>query len=144
MWIFYALSAAVAWGIAYALIEKLFQNGISPYTLLAFDVIVGASIYVPLAYHNHLKTDLFLLRKNPSNLWLLSAIAIITGLSNIFICLSIQGKNATMASIIELTYPIFTALFSWLLFKQMHFNGYVITGALLIIAGASFISYFSE
>ena len=39
-------------------------------------------------------------------------------IAEVFIGFSIVAKNATLAGLVEISYPIFIALFSYLLFKQ--------------------------
>ena len=52
---------------------------------------------------------------------------------------AISDKNATLASLIEISYPVFVALFAWLLFRQVHLNASVLVGALLVFAGVAVI-----
>ena len=52
---------------------------------------------------------------------------------------SIGGKNATLASLIEISYPAFVALFAFLLYREVHFNASVLLGAALVFAGVALI-----
>jgi len=66
-------------------------------------------------------------------------------LGNLLIFCSIQaGKNATLAALVELCYPIFTVFFTWFLFQQNHLTPSVIVGGTLIFAGIIIISYFNH
>jgi drug/metabolite transporter (DMT)-like permease len=53
--------------------------------------------------------------------------------------LSIASKNATLASLIEISYPVFVAVFAYLLFREIHVNPSVIIGGLLVFAGVAMI-----
>jgi drug/metabolite transporter (DMT)-like permease len=76
--------------------------------------------------------------------WLvLGSVAVYVG-ANIFILLATKSKNATMAAMVEITYPLFTALFAWLLFKEVQVNAGTAAGAFLILSGVCCIYYFSK
>ena len=59
----------------------------------------------------------------------------------VFIYLSLSSKNATLASLIEITCPVFVVLFAYLIFRQVHVNTSVILGRLMILVGAGLIIY---
>ena len=46
-----------------------------------------------------------------------------------------------MASLIEITYPLFVVIFAYLLFRQLHLTSSVIIGGLMIMTGAGLIIY---
>ena len=52
---------------------------------------------------------------------------------------AVRGRNATLASLIEISYPVFVALFAWLLFREIHVNASVVVGGLLVFAGVCLI-----
>ena len=140
MWLVFAISAAVIWGLNYSLDEKILQNKVSPYILLLIQATVAVIVYTIIIGSANLKHDVLLLIKNKTNLWLLAGSATCFVAANILICLSIQGKNATIAGLIELAYPIFTIFFTYIIFKQLHLNWGVITGGILIFLGVLLIS----
>ncbi len=55
--------------------------------------------------------------------------------------MAITGKNATLASLIEMTYPVFVVLFDYLFYRQMHVTSSVFIGGLMILVGAGLIIY---
>ncbi|MGA2053413.1 MAG: EamA family transporter, partial [Opitutales bacterium] len=57
--------------------------------------------------------------------------------------LAIQHKNATLASLIEISYPFFVALFAWLLFRDVQLSWATALGGLLILAGIAIIYRFN-
>lgn len=44
MWLVFAITAALLWGLNYSLAEKVLQS-ISPVTLLALEMLVGAIVF---------------------------------------------------------------------------------------------------
>jgi uncharacterized membrane protein len=65
-------------------------------------------------------------------------------LAEFFIAYSIIGKNATISGLIEISYPLFIALFSFLIFREYSINTQTIIGGLLIFCGVIVIYYFNK
>ena len=64
------------------------------------------------------------------------AIMVVTGcLSNFLIFNAIAGSTATKASIVEITYPLFVAIFSLILYGENSLNLGLGIGGLLIFMG---------
>jgi drug/metabolite transporter (DMT)-like permease len=139
MWFAFAIFAAILWGINYALAEKILHS-ISPVTLLAFEMIIGAIFFTCISFFTTMKKDIEVLTTDSSLLLLTLAEIAIVLVASYFIAVSITLKNATIAGIVELTYPVFTILFTWLIFNQVHVNSSVIIGGLLIFIGVLVIS----
>ncbi len=134
MWFIYAMVAAVLWGINYSLAEKIGQR-ISLISVLALEMIVGALFVCVFAYFTTLKTDLSTLWANPPLLRLTVIEILVVVIANMAIVASIQSKNATSAGLIELSYPLFTILFTWFLFHEHHLNTPIIIGSVFIALG---------
>lgn len=140
MWIFYALIAAVLWGLNYSLAERVLQN-VSAVTLLAMEMLLGAVVFGAIGYFTDLKKDMLYIADNPTLGWILASEVVVVCLASFFIVYSIQAKNATAAAIIELIYPLFTILFTWALFGENHITWSVIAGGILIFIGVLLISH---
>lgn len=56
-------------------------------------------------------------------------------MANLISYYAISSKNATMASLIEISYPVFTAFFAFAIFKEIQFNITSLIGAFFIFAG---------
>jgi drug/metabolite transporter (DMT)-like permease len=97
-------------------------------------------IYLIIIISTHLKHELLLINTKKENLWLLGASCVCVIVANILICMSILTKNATIAAIIELSYPIFTIIFTYAIFRQYHLNPGTIVGGIFIIIGALIVS----
>lgn len=139
MWIVFAVLAAILWGLNYSLAEKILYR-ISPITLLTIELWIGASLFTVISYFTTLKKDLAILVTEPYIRWLTISEALVVLIASFFIVVSIQLKNATVAGIIELTYPLFTIFFTWVLFNECHVNFSVIIGGFLIFIGVLVIS----
>lgn len=143
MWLIYALAAACIWGIDYVLCDRIFKYKISPVSLLTAQLLFGLLIFSVISYRTQLKHDMLIILSNPSLLWLMVFATITFNLGNLLIFLSIQAKNATIAALIELSYPIFTVLFAWLLFSENNLSTSVLIGGSLIFLGIIIIAYFN-
>lgn len=139
MWIIYALLAAILWGFNYSLSERILNN-LSPITLLAFEMAVGAVVFSIASYFTNLKEDWQNLITVPNLLWLTLLEILVLLLASVCIMVSIRAKNATAAGIIELMYPLFTIFFSWALFRENHVNSSVVSGGILIFFGVLLMS----
>lgn len=64
-------------------------------------------------------------------------LALTSLLANVLRFRSISGKNATLAGQIEISYPVFVALFAFVLFREIHVNTSVIVGGLMVSAGVA-------
>ena len=74
----------------------------------------------------------------PDRIWF--AVAMISStVGTLLIYLAIGEKNATLASLIEISYPLFVALFAWLFFRQVHLNAMTLVGAGLILGGVAIV-----
>lgn len=146
MWAFLAILAAVVWGADYAIAEQVLKK-ISISTFLFVDLIVGiliAAVLLALNLVPALKRDLGVISSSPNIIWLLVICSGLFILGNILICLAIQNSNASWASLLEITYPLFVVLMTWLLFRQSHVTWSVTLGAFFIFTGVFIISYFNR
>ncbi|AUH73600.1 transport protein [Legionella sainthelensi] len=139
MWFTFAIFAAILWGFNYALAEKVLRS-ISPVTLLALEMIIGALLFTGISFFTTMKKDVQILASDSGLLWLTIAEIAVLLLASFFIATSINLKNATIAGILELIYPLFTIIFTWFLFNETHVNSSVIIGGFLIFAGVIVIS----
>lgn len=141
LWLWLALGASVLWGLAYALSENLMKQAIHPsLILLTYTVLgtVGYGLYMYLFVPSPLAP---LQQTGWSNLLMIALLYMVANLM-VFTSISLVG-SATLASLIEISYPLFTALFVWILYKQNSLNGYTLLGALLMLVGVWLIQHFA-
>lgn len=139
MWLIFAITAALLWGLNYTLTEKILRS-ISPSTLLACEMLLGAVIFSLISYFTTYKKDLEVLLSQPHVLWLTILEIVVVLLASFFIVYSVQIKNATLAGIVELIYPLFIIFFTWFLFGENHVDSSVIIGGIFIFIGVLMIS----
>lgn len=136
-WYVTAIGAALVWGVHYPLVDHALKklSLVSVLLLTALPIVVLA-----LFFHRILAADYAVwtaLDTGPRIRVL--ALALTSLLGSVLLFLSIAGKNATLASLIEISYPVFVAVFAWLLFREIHVNTSVIIGGLLVFAGVALI-----
>lgn len=142
MWLAYAITAAIIWGLNYTLDGKILNNGVSPLTLLAAQSCVGAVVFTTLSYFYSSQNLLTVMTaKDNRNLWLFLSSILAANLGSFFIVLSMQAKNSTLAALIELAYPIFTILFSLWLFKENYLNKTTVIGGCLVMLGVAIVAW---
>jgi len=142
MWIVYALAAAVIWGISYAASGRVMERGLSPlsfflcYTLTGVLVALGALVFTGRL--GSLPSELKGL--GGDTLWF--AVAILTSAAGaLLIYMAIGEKNATLASLIEISYPFFVAIFAWLFFRDTQFNWPTVLGGVMILGGVAVVFF---
>jgi drug/metabolite transporter (DMT)-like permease len=142
MWIVWSVAAAIIWGINYAVSGRLLSRGLSAWTLFLLDAIVGVFVVggLVLAFGRGKEMLAELQNLHGEYHWLAIA-ALASTSAGVFIFLAIGGKNATVASLIEISYPFFVALFAWLLFREAELNLATLIGGVLILLGVAIVFY---
>lgn len=140
MWIVYALSASVIWGISYATSGRVIARGMSPLVFFFFYALFGAfAAAVALTLTGKAGAIAAEVRGlNADWGWFLLAVAA-SAAGTLLIYMAIGEKNATLASLIEISYPFFVAVFSWLLFREIQFNTATILGGVLTLSGVAVV-----
>ena len=138
-WYVAALGAAIVWGMHYPLIDFAMKR-LSVYSVLLISVM-PIFLLMPV-FMRVVAKDVDVYRTLPLNEQLIiAAVSITSTLGAVFVYLAISSKNATLASLIEITYPVFVVFFAYLFFRQVHVNASVIIGGVMILIGAGLIIY---
>jgi|PlaIllAssembly_1097288.scaffolds.fasta_scaffold223667_3 drug/metabolite transporter (DMT)-like permease len=136
-WYLPAIAAAVVWGLHYPLIEHALKR-VSLTTVVLLTAAPMA--LVALAFPARLAEDWRAIAALPTGERLLIATIALTSLAGtVLLYLAVRGRNATLASLIEISYPAFVAIFAWLLFREWQLNAGVLLGAGLVFAGTAII-----
>lgn len=136
-WYVAALGAAVVWGIHYPLLDYALKR-ISLVSVL-FLTAVPIALLAPFFYKT-LAADYQAFRELAWRAQApILALTVTTVAGAVLLLLSIAGKNATFASLIEISYPVFVVLFAWLLFREVHLSASVVAGGVLVFAGVALI-----
>jgi len=138
-WYVAALAAAITWGIYYPLVDMALKK------ISLFSVILLSMIPILLVLPFFVRTvsqDVATVRAIPATeQWIIVSIGLIGLFGEVMVYLAIAGKNATLASLIEMTYPLFIVLFAFLFYRQLDVTPSVLVGGLLILSGAGLIIY---
>ena len=139
-WWMYAVFAALIWGVHYNLIAKA-MTAASPFTIYAIpNVILIASL--PLWYKVLVNDFHNVMAASTEVKASVAAIMFTSILGTVAAYKAIHSSNATVASLIEITYPIFVAVFAAVLFHENHMNWPIAIGGTLIMLGTGVIIYF--
>jgi drug/metabolite transporter (DMT)-like permease len=140
LWFVYAFAAAILWGLSYSISGRLMAQHVSPAFMLIVQYIIAFPVYFWLASSTGgLKEGINIFWNNPGLLCLLALSATSIMIGNLMIMSSISMKNATLASLIEICYPLFTLVFAYILFREVHLTIGTAIGALLIFSGIAMI-----
>ncbi len=136
----YAIGAAVVWGMVYAIDQKLLE-GTSTIILIFIGSLTTTILMLPFMYFHEQEAlkDLFFSGK--VNMYVLTLSIVLGSLASFFIYESIRLIGASPASILEIAYPFFVILFTFIFFGTAP-NIYFVIGGILIFSGAAIISYF--
>ncbi len=143
MWIVFALGASLFWGMSYVLSEEIYKK-ISVFTSLSIMSLAVFVLAISIAYFTgNLRPDLVEIASSKKLMWYILGGIFALLVAELFIGFSIVSKNATLAGLIEISYPIFIALFSYILFKN-NVTVPTIVGGIIIFIGIFVIYYFNR
>ena len=136
----YAISASICWGMSYAACGPILKKGVSPLIFFfgyALFGLIGA--LVALLSSGKLAEALKMEGIGRSDLgWFFFSISG-SALGAYLTYAAMSAKNPTLASLIEISYPIFVVVFAWVFFREMQLNTLTLCGGLLVIVGVSVI-----
>lgn len=143
MWILFAIGASLFWGMTYVFNEQVYAK-VSVFTSLGITSTIVAIITLLVSYFSDtLRSDITAITSSKSLTFYFLGGVIALLVAEIFIGFSITAKSATLAGLIEISYPIFIALFSYILFKNQ-VTLPTILGGVIIFAGIFVIYYFNK
>lgn len=143
MRIVYSLIVAITRWVQYAILDKVLVS--VPIVVLCFissifnTVFFGILFYLGNYSANFKK---YFADKNILRLFILTVILYLIASSLILV--AIKNKNATVASLIEISYPLFVVFFTYLFYKNVHINLRTWVGGVLILAGIILIYIFNK
>ncbi|MFN8769931.1 MAG: EamA family transporter [Neisseriaceae bacterium] len=134
MWFWYAIMASALWGISYV-VNQVLMSKLNTLEIILFESTFIVVLFIPWLFFNYgLKSTLMKYMDIKLILLLLCSSSIYL-LASVFILKSIGSSNATLASIIEASYPIFTVIFAYIFLGQKQFNMATLVGCSFIILG---------
>jgi drug/metabolite transporter (DMT)-like permease len=139
-WWGYALLSAACWGIQYVLMETLFRRvdfaAAFSFLSLANGILVAAVLWILYPKQNWWR-----LGESWSVIGLVLLYLIFGTGAYLFNALAINQKNATLASLLEISYPLFIILFTALVFREIHLDLVGMIGAMLILLGCVLVVF---
>ena len=134
----YAITAAVTWGLAYTLDQKILEKA-SPVLLLLFNSVIALIIFLPVAWFTGDLRRSFSF--DSETLFLVLIAQLLTLIGTLFILAGIKLLGASLASIFEIMYPFFVILFSYLIFGTSVNYFFWIGSGLLFLGSAILIRF---
>lgn len=113
----FSIIASITWGLAYALDQKVLEK-ITPISLISISYFVCFFLTLPFLFSDKKNIgSLVALDKKEAIIFFLAIL--LTFVANYFILAGIKMLDASTASVIEISYPIFVILFSIIIFRTM-------------------------
>jgi len=137
----FSIIASILWGMEYSIAERIYKQ-VSIYTASFYICIVGTILSFILGYHDLKPDTTKIMETKDLSFWFIMFI-VVGSIASLCISKSVQLSNATVAALIEISYPMFTILFSYWLFKSVHVTKEVIFGSVLIILGIAVITKYN-
>lgn len=136
IWFILSVCAAICWGAQYAIYgAKLAHIRATDYSLIYF--FFATIIYGIIT---GFRGGPYFSNVSVGDLKWLACVIILGTTGSLLIALSIQGKNATLASMIEISYPLFVAIFGIMFFKEQIPDVRTWIGGGLIMSGVIVMS----
>ena len=135
MWFFYAMGAAILWGIQYAFFGYFFKNS----SVLSYFWISSTLFTIVVLF-----AQLFVKAPIPTYTapqWGALGVQVLCGIAaSVLSFWAIQQKNASLVGFVEISYPLFIVIFSFILFKDVQLLPKHYLGGGLILLGLYLIS----
>lgn len=144
-WIIYALIAALLWGASYAASGPILRAGMSALVFFFCYTLFGlVTALAMLLVRGKMGTVWEQVRElGPNTGWFLFSLITIS-FGAFMTYMAIGEKNATLASLIEISYPFFVVIFSWLFFRDLQLNMMTFLGGCLIVSGVGMILVYAK
>jgi len=140
MWSIYAVLASVCWGVSYAASGPVLKKGLSPlvfffgYSLFG---LLGSLLCLILSGKFSSAMRLENLERADAGWFSLSIAIGAVGACLTYVAMG--ARNPTLTALIEISYPFFVILFTWLFFREVQVNAVTLCGGLLILAGVAVV-----
>ena len=144
-WAILTMTGAVFWGLAYALLGKLLHSGVSSaFALASIGVFTLSTYMIVLSRSGTFYAGIEILQQNRIALICLLAAAACLISGQFLVYKAIALKDAPHVAILEISYPIFTCLFTWLLFRNLELSWNIVIGGALIFIGSALVLFKSS
>ncbi len=137
---FFPLIAACFYGLAYVFFEKVIA-GINLTTFYFTGATMMMITSICYGLWNHQSVSYAFAKETPSLLVMLVLGVMISSLGWLFTTHGIKGTSAVYAAMGEISYPLFTVLFAFLLFGVRNWGLTTLLGGAMIMAGSFILVY---
>lgn len=137
IWFYCALIASVLWGLSYSLVERIIKNVNIQISIMLAYLFSFIIVFFYNLFTINIKKEIANIE--PKTLLMMLFCSSINAVAVFLINHAIQQKNATYASLIEICYPIFTIIFSYVIFNEVQITYRSAIGGLLILSGIFFV-----
>lgn len=138
-WLGLALGASVLWGLQYALWGQMLKT-VSPLAGLWWYCLLSFVLYTVFMLARGIEVEVDQVRLWPIALMLVTA-AVIGFVANVGMLSGFQMANATIVTMITASAPMFTAMFAYLLFRNVQVNLMMVLGFALILIGVGVVAW---
>ncbi len=135
----YAIGAAIVWGLVYTIDERILDT-ISPAALVFLQAIISAAVMAPIVFLRDQSLSTIFTSGRSNILLILFSVFLATA-ANFFIFSAIKATDASTASIIEISYPFFVVLFSFLLLRSAPSLALIIGGIFVFVGSLIIIKF---
>lgn len=142
-WWIFSIVAAIIWGLHFNLIVKV--SNVLPkdiYTPLTLLMITSLAILLLLPFiHQKVFTNLVTLWHAGNDIKVSVIVLFFTSIiaaGMLYIAMQLS-PNATVAALLDISYPVFVAIIAWLLYRENHLDWSLLVGGGLIFTGAMLI-----
>ena len=144
-WALLTMAGAIFWGLAYALLGKLLHSGISSsFALVCIGVFTLSTYMIVLSRSGTFQAGIEIMQQNKVALLCLLGVAACLISGQFLVYKAIALKDAPHVAILEISYPIFTCLFTWVLFRNLEMSWNIVVGGALIFIGSALVLFKSS
>ena len=139
-WVVLGLTAGAGWGMSYILYEKLLLR--FPIPLVMF--LTGAASFAffgLVAWSRGHFAEIKTITSSPAIVWGFIGVVVLNILANTSILTAVNMSNASRAAFLEISYPLFSLLFAYLIFKEIQLSALGMVGGGFIVLGTIIMVY---
>ena len=127
----FAIASAILWGFIYTIDQKILEK-ISPVSLIFLNAILLAIVLCPFFLTDG-KSIEAIGHSGKNFLGLFIITILLSGVASILLLFAVKILGSSTASILEISYPFFAILFSFLLFGATINTPFMIGGGLIFV-----------
>ena len=144
-WAVLTMCAAVFWGLAYALLGKVMHSGVSSaFALVTIGICTLSAYSIVLFKSGTFQNGMEILQQNKMIIVCMLAVAICLISGQFLVYKAISLKDAPHVAILEISYPVFTCIFTWALFRNLELSWNIVVGGILIFIGSAMVLFKSS